>query len=114
MDVGRGIVRRAPYDVPQIAPIHRKDQVETVEIVLGQLPRALGGNIDAVAACDGDRTMVRGIAVMPSSGSRRSGLDQMRQATLGGMMPQQALAKRGAADIAEADEEDSSFFHAKA
>jgi hypothetical protein len=29
------------------------------------------------------------------------------------MIPQQALAKRGAADIAEADEEDSSFFHAK-
>ena len=112
MDVGRGIVRRQADEVAQVVAIHGEDQVEAVEVFDNQLARPLACYVDAIGSPDGDRAMIRGIAVMPTAGARRRGFDQVRQATLLRTTAQDGFTQRRAADIAETNEKNSPFFHA--
>ncbi|OCJ45796.1 hypothetical protein A6U92_15155 [Agrobacterium rubi] len=57
----------------QIVVVHGKDDVKVLEIGRAHLPGFLAGNVDTVAVCDGDRTLIGRIARVPCA--RPGGID---------------------------------------
>lgn len=103
-ELGGRIDGRDAAQAREIVVIHREDEVEPVEIGRAHLPAAQVRYIDAMRAGYRDRARVGRVTAMPAAGPRR--INRPTEIELAHPVPQYAIGKRRATDIAEAYEQD--------
>lgn len=91
------------FERGEILGIERDDMIEYFEVFARNLSGPLVGDIDAVAACSGNRARIGRRADMPIACACR--IDQHFQSEPRCLGTQRRLGKRRTADIAEADEQ---------
>jgi len=99
------LFRRKEAEAPHIFPVHAKDEVESRKVLRRHLPAYLAGNIDPVMLGHGHRPRIGRLAHMPVADGCRIDLEGIFQPALGEHGAEDALGKRRAAYIAEANEE---------
>lgn len=98
-------VRGQPADVGEVVPVHRKDEVEGIEVTAGiKLPGDVN-ETDAMASRHVDRSCVGRLANVPATCSTRVDGEAIRDAPLTRQMTEDPLGEGGTTDVAHAEKE---------
>src|SRR3546814_8181235 len=105
----RAAGRPQRLQVGKVLRIERNDMAEAMEIVRSHLPRAVMRYVDPFRLRLGKRARVGRMSDMPVAGP--GGVDLHPQAHRLRLAPESGLGQRRTADIAQTDEQNSSFHH---
>jgi hypothetical protein len=104
------IIGGHPKNVVQVLSVHGQDQVEIIEVGTTELSCPKMAKVNSVQFGRLLHPSVRGVSDVPASGTGRVNLEISLDTGFKDFLPKHTLRERAAADVSEADKENS---HAK-
>ena len=111
-DLVAGRFRRELDEIVIVRAVHGDQQIEARKVCLGHLPRTLARNVDAARERRGLRARIRRLSDVPIPKSGRVDFEAVEHALLLGDATEHAFGHWRAADIAEANEQETMLGHA--